>query len=59
MFLYYPHFLACELVIWGEFLDKIQIEVFGVSSLLFLVTSTALPWDFYFFKLTQPLLQFL
>ncbi len=25
------------------------------SSLLFTVTSTALPWDFYFFKLTQPL----
>ncbi len=25
------------------------------SSLLFSVTSTALPWDFYFFKLTQPL----
>ncbi len=25
------------------------------SSLLFMVTSTALPWDFYFFKLTQPL----
>ncbi len=25
------------------------------SSLLFAVTSTALPWDFYFFKLTQPL----
>jgi hypothetical protein len=23
--------------------------------LLFRVTSTALPWDFYFFKLTQPL----
>jgi hypothetical protein len=26
-----------------------------LSSLLFTVTSTALPWDFYFFKLTQPL----
>ncbi len=25
------------------------------SSLLFKVISTALPWDFYFFKLTQPL----
>ncbi len=25
------------------------------SSLLFIVTSVALPWDFYFFKLTQPL----
>ena len=25
------------------------------SSLLFKVTSTALPWDLYFFKLTQPL----
>jgi hypothetical protein len=25
------------------------------SSLLFTVTSAALPWDFYFYKLTQPL----
>ncbi len=25
------------------------------SSMLFTVTSTTLPWDFYFFKLTQPL----
>ncbi len=34
----------------AEFLDEIQKK-----SLLFTVTSTALPWDFYFFKLTQPL----
>ncbi len=27
----------------------------GISSLLIIVTSTALPWDFYFFKLVQPL----
>ncbi len=27
----------------------------GFSFMLFTVTSTALPWDFYFFKLTQPL----
>jgi hypothetical protein len=26
------------------------------SCLLFTVTSTALPWDFYFFKLTQPIM---
>ncbi len=35
-----------------EFLDEIQSKV---VSLLFTVTCTALPWDFYFFKLTQPL----
>ncbi len=29
------------------------------SSLLFTVTPTALPWDFYFFKLTQPLMYFI
>ncbi len=30
----------------------------SVPSLLFTVTSTALPWDFYFFKLSQPLTYF-
>ena len=35
-----------------EFLDVIGTKF---SSLLFTVTSTALPSDFYFFKLTQPL----
>jgi hypothetical protein len=39
----------------AEFLDKIQIKALRVSSLLFTVTSTALSWDLYFFKLTQPL----
>jgi hypothetical protein len=37
----------------AEFFDEIQSWEF--SSLLFTVSSTALPWDFYFFKLTQPL----
>ncbi len=36
----------------AEFLEEIQTKVF--SFLLFTVTSAALPWDFYFFKLTQP-----
>ncbi len=27
----------------------------SIRGLLFTVTSTALPWDFYFFKLTEPL----
>jgi hypothetical protein len=40
----------------AELLDKIQTKVLReFSSLLFTVTSTALPWDFYFFKRTQPL----
>ncbi len=34
-------------------MDEIQTKV--LKSLLFTVTSTALPWDFFFFKLTQPL----
>jgi hypothetical protein len=29
------------------------------SALLFTITSTALPWDFHFFKLTQPLTVFI
>ncbi len=41
-----------------RFLDEIQTKVLRVSSLLFTVTSTALPWDFYFFKLKQPLYDF-
>jgi hypothetical protein len=36
-----------------NFLDEIQTKEF--SSLLFTVTSTALPRDFHFFQLTQPL----
>ncbi len=36
----------------AESLDEIQAKF---SSLLFTVTSTALPWGFYFFRLTQPL----
>jgi hypothetical protein len=39
----------------AEFLDEIQTKPSEFSSLLFTVASTALPWDFYFFKLTQPL----
>jgi hypothetical protein len=35
----------------AEFLDEIQTKVFSQSPL----HSTALPWDFYFFKLTEPL----
>jgi hypothetical protein len=35
------------------FLDEIQTK--DISSLLFKVTSAALPRKFYFFKLTQPL----
>jgi hypothetical protein len=37
----------------AEFLDEIQKKSPRFSSLLFTVTSTDLPWDFYFFKLTQ------
>jgi hypothetical protein len=36
-------------------LDEIQTKVFRVFLLAFLVTSSALPREFYFFKLTQPL----
>jgi hypothetical protein len=39
----------------AESLNLIQTKVLRVSSLLFTVTLTALPWDFYLFKLTQPL----
>ncbi len=38
-----------------EFLDEIQTKVLRVFLFAFTVTSTALPWDFYFFKLTQTL----
>ncbi len=38
---------------WTKFRQKSS----EFSSLLFKVTSTALPWDFYFFKLMQPLLK--
>ncbi len=34
---------------------KSRQNSYEFSSLLLIVTSTALPWDFYFFKLTQPL----
>ncbi len=36
---------------WTKFRQKSE----EFSSLLFIVTSPALSWDFYFFKLTQPL----
>ncbi len=40
----------------AKFLDEIHTKVLELfSSLLFTVTSTALPWDFYFSRLTQPL----
>ncbi len=40
----------------AEFLDEIQTKISReFSSLLFTVTSTALPWDLYCFKVTQPL----
>ncbi len=42
----------------AEFLDEIHTKVLRLfSSLLFTITitSTALPWDFYFSRLTQPL----
>ncbi len=42
------HFLSRGRIL-GRNLDK------SLSSLLLTVTSTTLPWDFYFFKLTQPL----
>ncbi len=41
----------------AKFLDEIQTEKsYEFSSLLFTVTSTAFPREFYFFKLTQPLM---
>jgi hypothetical protein len=40
---------------YPEVLDEIQTKSYEFSSLLFTVTSSALPWDYYFFKLTQPL----
>ncbi len=50
----------CNSLVWlsdkspeAEFLDEIRTKFF--SSLLFTITSTALLWDFYFFKHTQPL----
>ncbi len=42
----------------AEFLDEIQKKSEEFSSLLLTLTSTALLWDFYFFKLTQPLTYF-
>ncbi len=40
----------------AEFLDEIHTKKSSeFFSLLFTVTSTYLPWDLYFFKLTQPL----
>jgi hypothetical protein len=39
----------------AEFLNEIQTKSLEFSSLLFTVPSTALPWDFYFFKLMQPI----
>jgi hypothetical protein len=40
----------------AEFLDEIQTKVLRVFLLaISTVNSTALPWDLYFFKLTQPL----
>ncbi len=39
----------------AKFLNKIQTKVLKVYSLLLTVTSTSVPWDFYFFKLTIPL----
>ncbi len=41
--------------ILGRNPDKSLQKSEEFSSLLFTVTATALPWDFYFFKLTQPL----
>ncbi len=41
-----------------NFLTKSRKKSTEFSSGLFTVTSTALPWDFYFFKLTQPLMYF-
>jgi hypothetical protein len=39
----------------ADFLDEIQTKVYRVFLLAFLFTCTALPWNFYFYKLTQPL----
>jgi hypothetical protein len=51
-----PSSLLTELTLqnqsWGRILGRIQSEEF--SSLLFIVTSSALPWDLYFFKFMQP-----
>jgi hypothetical protein len=42
----------------AEFLDEIQTKVLRVFLLAITVSSTALPWDFCFFRLTQPLTVF-
>ncbi len=39
----------------AEFSQEIQTKVLELSSLLFTVISTGFPWDFYFFRITQPL----
>ncbi len=40
-------FIQFSYVPWGRIFDKIQSKLLRFSSLLFTVTSTALPWDFY------------
>ncbi len=57
--------MGLKLVVWKRELQltaqrlnsltKSRQKSWEFSSLLFTVSSTALPWDFYFFKLTQPL----
>ncbi len=40
---------------WGRILGRnSRQKSYAFSSLLLTVTATASPWDFYFFKLTQP-----
>ncbi len=39
----------------AEFLDEIQTSLKSFPPFPFTVTSTTMPWDFYFFKLIQPL----
>ncbi len=52
--LYIMHTVQEESILRPNSRTKSRQKSYEFSSLLFTVTSTALPWDLYFFKLTQP-----
>ncbi len=53
--LYKMHTVQEESILRPNSWTKSRQKSYEFFSLLFTVTSTALPWDFYFFKLTEPL----